>query len=94
MIWCEHCRDHYDEDHYDEEGLHKVGEQYGVVGRGIARTQALEDALLEYADHQSWRCEYPDRYPWNPDCPCGLISTLDKLDIPGPETPGWRARIK
>lgn len=39
------------------------------------------DALSEYADHQSWRCGHPDRYPWDPDCPCGLVSTLAGFGI-------------
>lgn len=29
---------------------------------------------LEYADHASWRCGHPDRWPWEPDCPCGLTA--------------------
>ncbi len=29
---------------------------------------------MEYAQHDSWRCEHPDRYPPDPDCPCGLLS--------------------
>lgn len=39
------------------------------------------EALEEYASHQSWRCEHPDRYPWEPDCPCGLTGTLRELNI-------------
>lgn len=45
------------------------------------RLRVAEDALKEYADHQSWRCAHPDRYPWDPDCPCGLASTLAALGI-------------
>lgn len=36
----------------------------------------LTGLVNEYADHQSWRCAHPDRYPWNPDCPCGLVGKL------------------
>lgn len=36
--------------------------------------EALREALREYINHQSWRCEHPDRYPHNPDCPCGLVA--------------------
>lgn len=36
----------------------------------------LTRALDEFADHQSWRCAHPDRYPLDdvdpPDCCCGL----------------------
>lgn len=35
--------------------------------------ERLREDFAEYADHQSWRCEHPDRYPWDPDCPCGLV---------------------
>lgn len=47
-----------------------------------ALIRELRQALEEYADHQSWRCGHPDRYPWNPDCPCGLVSTLRGFGIP------------
>jgi hypothetical protein len=46
-----------------------------------ARVQELEAALREYCSHQTWRCEYPDRYPWEPDCMCGLLSTLEKVGL-------------
>lgn len=50
--------------------------------------KALE-AVREYAEHQSWRCAYPERdwYLVNPrvvppgDCPCGLLMTLHRLGI-------------
>ena len=41
----------------------------------------LREAVEEYADHNSWRCGHPDRYPWEPDCPCGLTAVLRELGI-------------
>jgi hypothetical protein len=38
MVWCEHCRDHFDEDHY-EGGYHKVGTQWGPTGLRMAAEQ-------------------------------------------------------
>ena len=46
-----------------------------------AEVRELRGALNEYADHQSWRCGHPDRYPWEPDCPCGLVATMEKVGI-------------
>lgn len=34
-MWCEFCRDHFDEDHYTYEGDHKIGHQYGPTGQEI-----------------------------------------------------------
>jgi hypothetical protein len=40
----------------------------------------LQEALDEYADHQSWRCQHPPHYylagdpPADGDCACGLIA--------------------
>ena len=46
-----------------------------------ADVKQLRAALNEYADHQSWRCAHPDRYPWEPDCPCGLVAAMEKVGI-------------
>jgi hypothetical protein len=51
------------------------------LDEALARAERAEMALRDYADHQSWRCGYPDRYPWDPDCPCGLMATLRDLCI-------------
>lgn len=43
--------------------------------------------FAEYADHQSWRCGHPDRYPWwtetgeEDDCPCGLLDVTRTLGL-------------
>jgi hypothetical protein len=45
-----------------------------------ARVRELEEGLreaLEYAEHESWRCQWPPRYyltspPKDGHCPCGL----------------------
>lgn len=34
----------------------------------------LHDALTDYASHAAWRCEHPDRYPHDPECPCGYTT--------------------
>jgi hypothetical protein len=28
--------------------------------------ERLREVVEEYADHQSWRCQWPDRYPHTP----------------------------
>lgn len=49
------------------------------------RDEAVE-ALIEYGDHQSWRCAHPPHwYLVDPsavpdgDCPCGLLGTLARF---------------
>ena len=33
MIWCEHCRDHFDTDHYDTPlAIHGAGPEFGPYG--------------------------------------------------------------
>lgn len=40
----------------------------------LERTEAvLREGVDEYLEHQSWRCGHPDRWPWDPDCQCGLV---------------------
>lgn len=49
-------------------------------------------ALVEnFAQHDSWRCAWPDRYPQTEDCPCGLLSSLKAAGI-DPEP--WRVEVK
>lgn len=38
--------------------------------------EAFEDYLHE---HDSWRCAHPDRYPHEPDCPCGLVGFRERI---------------
>ena len=38
--------------------------------------------ISEYFAHMSWRCEHPDRFPWDPDCRCGLTAVLRALELP------------
>lgn len=49
------------------------------------RIAELEAVIREYAEHQSWRCEYaPHYYLVNPptdDCACGLDGTLRALGL-------------
>lgn len=55
-----------------------------MLDEAVAERDRAIGALRQYADHQSWRCAHPDRYPWGEpynDCPCGLISTLKTLGI-------------
>jgi len=52
-----------------------------------AEVERLREALGEYADHQSWRCEHPPHYylagdpPENGDCACGLLGTLKACGV-------------
>lgn len=43
-------------------------------------TMLLREAMDEYADHQSWRCDHPDRYSHDPDCPCGLVKFTERVE--------------
>lgn len=58
-------------------------------------TPTLDRALElfeEYAQHDAWRCEHPDRYPWEPDCPCGLTAAQRELGLPVDTMEQMRAR--
>lgn len=64
----------------------EVARTYGRVQYDLRRkAEADRDRALAalgwYGDHQSWRCEHPDRYPWEPDCPCGLTKVQRELGI-------------
>ena len=50
-----------------------------------AEVVRLREAFSEFADHDSWRCSYKTRYPWDPDCPCGLTRVCRDLGIDPPE---------
>jgi len=58
---------------------------------GFNKIQSRNDryaALIDnFAAHDSWRCDHPDRYPQDDDCPCGLLGDLAKAGI-DPEP--WR----
>jgi hypothetical protein len=44
MQWCEHCREQFEGDHYDPvTGVHRTGEQFGPVGRNLARLARLAE---------------------------------------------------
>lgn len=55
------------------------------------RIRELEEAMREYAQHTSWRCEHPPHYylversGGYVGCPCGLDATLRELGL-APET--------
>lgn len=55
-----------------------------------ARVRVLEEALREYAQHQSWRCDYAPHFYMTAearalvpegDCACGLNRTLRDLAL-------------
>lgn len=58
-----------------------------------ARADRLAEALNEYVGHQSWRCEHPDRYSQDPDCPCGLVKTWRDLGFNVTYTDEGRAEL-
>ena len=76
-----------------------------LYGRGIVEVtpeQADEDhealdelhelieQLKTFVSHQSWRCQYPGRYPWDDDCSCGLYAFwLAKFPEEAPELKEW-----
>jgi hypothetical protein len=61
---------------YEDDGLNGVVPQ---LWRAEEERDRLREALVEYADHQSWRCGHPDRYSQDPDCRCGLVQTWRDL---------------
>lgn len=53
----------------------------GELSSSSKREKRLIALLADYAEHQSWRCDHPDRYPWEPDCPCGLSRDLREFGL-------------
>jgi hypothetical protein len=62
----------------------------GLAKELQAERDALREALVEYAEHGSWRCEHAPHYYLTDegradipegDCPCGLDGTLRKLGL-------------
>ena len=48
--------------------------------RGIEeQNETLRKALLDYAQHAAWRCEYRSRYG---SCQCGLDDLMTSLGLP------------
>jgi hypothetical protein len=47
--------------------------------RELTSRIAKLEALLPWLQHDSWRCDYPQRYP---ECCCGLDDATDKAGIP------------
>lgn len=45
-------------------------------------TRPLLAIIEEYAEHAAWRCAYQSRFPWDPDCPCGLTAALRAAGLP------------
>lgn len=44
----------------------------------IVEIKRLRDAFLDYAGHQSWRCDYRERYE---KCRCGLDELMNGMDL-------------
>jgi hypothetical protein len=74
---------------------HEVPEQPAVTGAQSFENQGdrLRAIIDGWAQHDSWRCEYPPHYyfadgpPDDGDCACGLLSALREAGI-DPEP--WR----
>lgn len=45
-MWCEHCRDHFDNDHYVD-GQHGIGEGYGPTGYQLALNAVVADIIRD-----------------------------------------------
>lgn len=52
---------------------------YDKLVEALGREAALREALEEYAEHISWRCQYRSRYG---KCLCGLDETMASLGLP------------
>jgi len=58
----------------------------GELNKANKQLTVYREIIGKYASHQSWRCGYPDRYPWDDpqhnDCPCGLVKALREAGLP------------
>jgi hypothetical protein len=58
----------------------------GIEARALEAEGLLQEALREYTDHQSWRCEHKDASYYlaagSPDdpCPCGLDEFTERAE--------------
>lgn len=55
--------------------------EHGYFGVLDSPGAKLLNLVEEYASHQSWRCEHPDHFPWEPDCHCGLTRDLREAGL-------------
>jgi hypothetical protein len=46
---------------------------------GLRARAAALGTLLPWLQHDSWRCDYPQRYP---ECCCGLDDATDAAGLP------------
>jgi len=53
MIWCEHCRDHFEEDHYPD-GSHAAGLQFGPTGRTMVIESAVQALMADDVGSPTW----------------------------------------
>lgn len=51
----------------------------GLLRAAVQHVEGLQNALADYADHQSWRCNYRSRYG---KCMCGLDELLASYGLP------------
>jgi hypothetical protein len=49
-----------------------------ALNDALLQVSVLKRALLDYADHQSWRCQYRTRYK---RCVCGLDELMASLGL-------------
>jgi len=65
-----------------QEGIcHDCRDGSGEIDETLTHLAPLE-ALAEFAQHDSWRCAHPDRFPWEPDCQCGLTAAQRAAGVP------------
>jgi hypothetical protein len=72
------------EDPHSQEAFFR--DMHEGLRKAWAERDALEQALKDYGDHQSRRCEYPPHYylagdPPTDDCPCGFDKTMRELGL-------------
>lgn len=48
----------------------------------MVERERLAVIVKDYAQHDAWRCAYQSRYPWDPDCHCGLTNALREAGLP------------
>lgn len=53
-MWCEHCRDNYDEEHYGEDS-HFVGIEFGPTGKQMLLEREIQRFVDWYDDLPNYK---------------------------------------
>lgn len=68
--------------HYSSDGdPDRAKKELSSLKWAVRQLELLPELIEDYAQHQAWKCGEPDRYPWDPDCHCGLTRELRKVGL-------------